>query len=98
MLDDVIARTKAAGAIEIPAEDAFRLHDTYGFPFEVTAELAGEQGLAVDEAGFAALMDDQRRRARAAAKGGGERRASPRRSPARPASAPSSRATTSSTS
>ena len=73
ILEDVIARTKAAGAIEIPASDAFQLHDTYGFPIEVTAEIAAEHGLAIDEAGFAAQMDAQRRRAREAAKGGKER-------------------------
>jgi alanyl-tRNA synthetase len=73
ILDDVIARTRRAGAVEIPAEDAFRLHDTFGFPIEVTAEIAAEHDLAIDEAGFAARMDDQRRRARDAAKGGKER-------------------------
>jgi alanyl-tRNA synthetase len=73
ILDDVIAKTKAAGGIEVPAEDAFRLHDTYGFPIEVTAEIAAEHGLAIDEAGFAQQMDAQRRRAREAAKGGKER-------------------------
>ena len=36
-----------------PAEDAFRLHDTFGFPFELTKELLAEQGLGVDEEGFA---------------------------------------------
>jgi alanyl-tRNA synthetase len=72
ILDDVIARTKAAAATEVPAEDAFRLHDTYGFPIEVTAEIAAEHALSVDEAGFARLMDAQRRRAREAARGGHE--------------------------
>ena len=48
------------------AEDAFRLHDTYGFPFELTAEIAAEKGRSVDEAGFALLMEEQRTRARAA--------------------------------
>jgi alanyl-tRNA synthetase len=48
----------------ISGEDAFRLHDTFGFPIDLTRELAEEQGLAVDMAGFAALMDDQRRRSR----------------------------------
>ena len=55
------------------AADAFQLHDTYGFPIEVTAEIAAEHGLAIDEAGFAQQMDAQRRRAREAAKGGKER-------------------------
>ncbi len=73
ILDDVIARTVAAGQAEVPADEAFRLHDTFGFPIEVTAEIAAEHGLAIDEAGFAVRMDDQRRRARDAAKGGKER-------------------------
>jgi alanyl-tRNA synthetase len=73
ILDEVVARTKAAGGTEIPAADAFRLHDTYGFPIEVTAEIAAEHDLAIDEAGFASRMDAQRRRARDATKGGKER-------------------------
>jgi alanyl-tRNA synthetase len=61
LLDDVLARSGG----EVSAEDVFRLHDTYGFPFELTAEIAAEQGKAVDEAGFARLMEQQRERARA---------------------------------
>src|SRR3954447_9061324 len=72
VLDEVIERTKAAGATAIPAEEAFRLHDTYGFPIEVTAEIAQEAELTVNEAGFAELMEEQRQRARAAARRGGE--------------------------
>jgi len=72
LLDETVARVRAAGATEIAAADAFLLHDTYGFPFELTQELAAEQDLSVDEAGFAELMEAQRERARAAAgKGGG---------------------------
>jgi alanyl-tRNA synthetase len=56
----------AAGG-DISGEDAFRLHDTYGFPLELTRELATERGLSVDEEAFAALMDEQRRRSRARA-------------------------------
>jgi alanyl-tRNA synthetase len=55
----------ARGAIS--GEDAFRLHDTYGFPIEMTKELARERGLAVDEDGFSRLMAEQRERSRAAA-------------------------------
>ena len=51
----------------ISGDDAFRLHDTYGFPLELTQELARERGLAVDEDGFAQLMGEQRRRSRRAA-------------------------------
>jgi alanyl-tRNA synthetase len=48
----------------VSGEDAFRLHDTYGFPLELTRELAAERGLAVDEEGFARLMEEQRHRSR----------------------------------
>ena len=48
----------------IPGADAFRLHDTFGFPLELTRELAGERGLTVDEGGFAAAMAEQRERSR----------------------------------
>ncbi|HEY2939719.1 MAG TPA: alanine--tRNA ligase [Gaiellaceae bacterium] len=51
----------------ISGEDAFRLHDTYGFPLELTQELARERGLVVDEDGFALLMAEQRERSRRAA-------------------------------
>lgn len=51
---------------EIPGEAAFKLYDTYGFPFDLTADVAREQGLSVDEAGFNAAMTKQREKARAA--------------------------------
>jgi alanyl-tRNA synthetase len=54
----------ADGAIQ--GEEAFKLHDTYGFPLELTRELARERGLAVDEEGFTRLMAEQRERSRAA--------------------------------
>jgi alanyl-tRNA synthetase len=50
---------------QIEAADAFKLHDTYGFPFELTAEIAAEHGVTIDEPGFARLMEEQRERARA---------------------------------
>jgi alanyl-tRNA synthetase len=50
----------------IDAEDAFRLHDTFGFPYDLTKELLAERGLSVDDEGFEALMDRQRERARGA--------------------------------
>ncbi|MDX6718553.1 MAG: alanyl-tRNA synthetase, partial [Solirubrobacteraceae bacterium] len=62
LLHEVIERSRAAGTV--PAADAFKLHDTYGFPFDVTRELAAEQGLQVDAAGFEVLMEAQRTRAR----------------------------------
>jgi alanyl-tRNA synthetase len=67
LLDDLIARAREAGAEGIAARDAFTLHDTYGFPFDLTRELAAEHGLGVDPEGFETLMEAQRSRARAAA-------------------------------
>jgi alanyl-tRNA synthetase len=57
---------EAAADGEISGEEAFRLHDTYGFPLELTQELARERGLPVDEDGFRALMEQQRTRSRKA--------------------------------
>src|SRR5947199_9143889 len=51
---------------DIPGEDAFRLHDTYGFPLELTQELARERGLGVNEEEFTRLMEQQRTRSRGA--------------------------------
>src|SRR4051812_7259341 len=74
LLDDVIARARDAGEEGIGADQAFLLHDTYGFPFDLTLELAGEQGLGVDEQGFEERMTEQRTRARdaSAGRGGGD--------------------------
>jgi alanyl-tRNA synthetase len=58
----------AAGTPELPGATAFLLHDTYGFPLEVTEEITAERGVAVDVAGFDAAMTEQRRRAKAARK------------------------------
>ncbi|HLH66757.1 MAG TPA: alanine--tRNA ligase [Solirubrobacteraceae bacterium] len=63
-LDELIARAREQGAEGIAAQDAFQLHDTYGFPIELTLEIVAEHGLGVDEAGFQALMERQRQRAR----------------------------------
>jgi alanyl-tRNA synthetase len=70
LLEDLIDRARAEGLEGIGAQDAFTLHDTFGFPFELTTELAAEQGLGVDEEGFDLLMERQRARARAAGGGG----------------------------
>jgi alanyl-tRNA synthetase len=70
-LDELIARAVSDGDEGISAQDAFLLHDTYGFPFDLTRELIAEHGLGVSEEGFELLMEDQRSRARAAARGGG---------------------------
>ncbi len=50
----------------IPGADAFRLYDTYGFPVDLTADIARERGLSVDMEGFETAMNEQRERARAA--------------------------------
>ncbi len=64
-LDELIERARDAGAEGIAGADAFLLHDTYGFPIDMTLEIVAEHGLGVDEQGFEALMDQQRTRARA---------------------------------
>jgi alanyl-tRNA synthetase len=69
MLEDLIAGAREAGAEGISSTDAFMLHDTYGFPIEMTIELVAEHGLGVDEEGFEALMNEQRARARAGSRG-----------------------------
>jgi alanyl-tRNA synthetase len=63
-LDELIERARG-GAGAVSAEDAFRLHDTFGFPFELTRELVDEVGLSVDATGFDQLMAEQRKRSRA---------------------------------
>ncbi len=70
LLRELMDRAKQEGLEGVSAQDAFTLHDTFGFPFELTAELVAEHGLGIDEEGFERLMEGQRARARAA--GGGE--------------------------
>jgi len=65
LLEELIDRARETGAEGIAADDAFRLHDTFGFPIETTLELVAEAGLGADEEGFEALMGEQRERARA---------------------------------
>ena len=69
ILDEALRRSRDAGT-ELPAEVAFELHDTYGFPFDLTREIAAEQDMTVDEERFGRLMEEQRERARAAQKEG----------------------------
>ncbi|HEV3321147.1 MAG TPA: alanine--tRNA ligase [Solirubrobacteraceae bacterium] len=69
LLEELIERALDADEEGIAAADAFELHDTYGFPFDLTRELVAERGLGVDPEGFERLMDAQRARARAAAGG-----------------------------
>jgi alanyl-tRNA synthetase len=64
LLRRLIEEAKEEGTSWVDAEEAFRLHDTYGFPYEMTKELLAEEGLSVDDQGFEALMEEQRSRAR----------------------------------
>ena len=66
MLNRIMAEAKNTGYSSIPGADAFRLYDTYGFPLELTQEMAAEQGLSVDVDTFEKAMGDQRKRARSA--------------------------------
>jgi alanyl-tRNA synthetase len=70
-IEGVMAEREAGKAAEISGKDAFRLYDTYGFPVELTTEIAAERGLSVDLAGFNREMQKQRERAKATQKFGG---------------------------
>ncbi|AGL19456.1 alanine--tRNA ligase [Actinoplanes sp. N902-109] len=65
ILDTAITETKGTGGSRLAGDKAFQLHDTYGFPIDLTLEIAAEQGLQVDQEGFRRLMADQRSRAKA---------------------------------
>jgi alanyl-tRNA synthetase len=65
ILDTQVAETKRSGGTQLAGDKAFALHDTYGFPIDLTLEMAAEHGLSVDEDGFRALMAEQRGRAQA---------------------------------
>ncbi|HEU4798853.1 MAG TPA: alanine--tRNA ligase, partial [bacterium] len=65
-LEELIASALREGRRVLPGEEVFRLYDTYGFPVEMTRDVARERGLEVDEAGFKRAMETQRERARAA--------------------------------
>ncbi|HEX6781804.1 MAG TPA: alanine--tRNA ligase [Solirubrobacterales bacterium] len=66
LLERLVAEAKEGGTSWIDAADAFKLHDTYGFPYDLTKELLAENGLSVDDQGFQELMEEQRQRARTA--------------------------------
>ncbi|HWU45866.1 MAG TPA: alanine--tRNA ligase [Humibacter sp.] len=68
ILDNAVTRTRGAGGSQLPGDTAFLLHDTYGFPIDLTLEMAEEAGLSVDRHAFDTLMADQRARAKADAK------------------------------
>ena len=68
IFDQASSSVKSSGGDELSGEDVFKLHDTYGFPFDLTLEMANEQGLKIDADGFKRLMKEQRDRAKADAK------------------------------
>ncbi|MCX6418782.1 MAG: alanine--tRNA ligase-related protein, partial [Actinobacteria bacterium] len=68
ILDTAVKQAKDSGQSQLAGDEVFALHDTYGFPFDLTLEMAAEQGLSVDEAGFRSLMGGQRERAKADAR------------------------------
>jgi alanyl-tRNA synthetase len=67
LLERLIAEARDSETSWIDAADAFKLHDTYGFPYDLTKELLADAGLAVDDSGFEELMEEQRQRARSGA-------------------------------
>ncbi len=70
MLDEAVEGAHELGIGRLPPDTAFTLHDTYGFPVDLTIEIARERGLELDRDAFAGLMEEQRARARAASRGG----------------------------
>ena len=66
ILSSIIEKAKAEGKSEISGADAFKLYDTFGFPYDLTREISEEGGLSVNEAEFSALMQEQKTRAREA--------------------------------
>ncbi len=68
IFDQATSQVRQSGGSTLSGERAFSLHDTYGFPIDLTLEMAAEQGLEVDEVGFRRLMDEQRQRAKADAR------------------------------
>jgi alanyl-tRNA synthetase len=67
LLRRLIAEARESETSWIDAAEAFKLHDTYGFPYDLTKELLADEGLAVDDSGFEELMEEQRQRARSGA-------------------------------
>ncbi len=66
LLNDLIDETKKAGSTTLSGEGVFKLNDTYGFPIDLTREIASEAGLAIDEEGFKKCLNEQKERSRAA--------------------------------
>ena len=72
LLREIVTRAKNEDTSWVSADEAFKLHDTFGFPYELTKELLAEEGLAVDDQGFEELMDEARRIARAGHRSAGD--------------------------
>ena len=68
ILEDALAKLDTSGTRQIDGDTAFKLHDTFGFPLDLTADVCRERGVTVDDAGFQTAMNRQRENARAAAK------------------------------
>src|SRR6185295_10216084 len=68
LLNRVIQDLSASKGAQIPGDTVFKLYDTYGFPVDLTADVARERGFGIDQAGFDALMEEQRKRAQQAGK------------------------------
>ncbi len=66
ILEQMVEKAKAEGKTQLSGDEIFKLHDTYGFPLDLTREIAGEQGLEIDEEGFRAEMNRQKEMARKA--------------------------------
>ena len=72
--DQVVRETRDGGGATLPGDQVFRLYDTFGFPLDLSQELAREKGLDIDEQGFARELEEQRRKARLSWKGGARQR------------------------
>ena len=72
IFSDMLAEHKAKGETKFSGEDAFKLYDTYGFPIDLTREMAADEGLSVNEEAFAKAMAEQKNRAREARKALGD--------------------------
>jgi alanyl-tRNA synthetase len=72
--DQAVQETRAAGSAVLPGDKVFRLYDTFGFPLDLSQELAREKAMTVDEAGFARELEEQKSRARLSWKGEAKRR------------------------
>ena len=72
ILNEEVEKLEKSGKKEIPGDIVFKLYDTYGFPVDLTADIVEKDGLALDEAGFEACMEEQRKKARENWKGSGE--------------------------